>query len=320
MRNFIILFKDNEGTSVLVRILDYFDKVSILRPIDGYGWEPFDRHSCGPISTADLLRCMERIYSPKKVSMDEINSIYSKTARSPLIDFDRATSVGFKMRFGPNTYPAMILSRVPSIADILKGNFRQSNYAGYKLRLLELFKKYDIVVFFAVREDLFRWALSLYRGDGTGRKGHVQFNIWSGFLKKEALPKIWVNEKRLKKIITKCKSIIDGKVDLMAQMHSMGIRTAPLYYEHFCTDKYDYFKRFSDFIEADISEQDVKSALAKVSHLVKVHSEDISDFVVNHQEIENQFGEYRFDFERLCRKAIGSHWNDDFYRFTTAHN
>jgi hypothetical protein len=50
MNNFIVLFEEKEGTSPLVRLLDNFERVSVIHHENGGGWKPFDQHGY-----ADLL-------------------------------------------------------------------------------------------------------------------------------------------------------------------------------------------------------------------------------------------------------------------------
>lgn len=62
MRNFIILFNEKSGTSPLVRLLDKFESISILRQENNSGFEPFDRHNCGLMSLRDLRKCLDIVY------------------------------------------------------------------------------------------------------------------------------------------------------------------------------------------------------------------------------------------------------------------
>jgi hypothetical protein len=49
MNNFIVLFEEKEGTSSLVRLLDNFERVSVVHHKKGGGWEPFDQHNCATL-------------------------------------------------------------------------------------------------------------------------------------------------------------------------------------------------------------------------------------------------------------------------------
>lgn len=54
---------------------------------------------------------------------------------------------------------------------------QRTNEDPFKKVLLEIFKKYKVVVLFALRQYLLRWGLSKYHGDCTGKPGHLQFKL-----------------------------------------------------------------------------------------------------------------------------------------------
>ena len=99
MNNFIIFFEEKEGTSPLMRLLDNFEKISVLHHAQNIGWEPFDRHNCGPLTLRDLRSCFDILFSGAPIDMARLNGIYGRTAKRPLADVDATKSVGFKMRF-----------------------------------------------------------------------------------------------------------------------------------------------------------------------------------------------------------------------------
>ncbi len=54
-----------------------------------------------------------------------------------------------------------------------------------------------------------------------------------------------------------------------------------------------YFRKFTDLIDLDTSTEDIHEAINKGTVFEKVHSNDISEFVVNHDEVLEKF-ENRF--------------------------
>ena len=156
--------------------------------------------------------------------------------------------------------------------------------------MLDQLKKNNIVVFFAVRQDLLRWGLSKYHGDGTGKTGHLQFDLANGKINKQDIANITVDCQRLGKIITECEKVHAKKRRLMAQFKSAGIETFPLLYEEFLTDPASYLRQLFARIELDVTQQEITSVLNQQAYFKKVHADDISTFVCNHQEVINTIG------------------------------
>jgi hypothetical protein len=50
--------------------------------------------------------------------------------------------------------------------------------------------------------------------------------------------------------------------------------------------------RIFDILELNTSTEEIDAALKKGTYFEKVHSEDIADFVVNHEEIVEKFSKY----------------------------
>ena len=73
MRDFIIIFEGKEGTSPLVKLLNNFDRISIVQLVNNAGWEPFDRHNCGPMSLGDLERCLDIAYDKESTDIKQLN-------------------------------------------------------------------------------------------------------------------------------------------------------------------------------------------------------------------------------------------------------
>jgi hypothetical protein len=265
MKKFIIFFEEKEGTSALVRLLSHFDRIAIVHQTGNTGWEPFDLHNCGAISLESFVQCLELIFNKEPLDIERLNRIYTQTAKSSLEAFNKNNAVGFKIRF--KTRPFM-------------------------KALFELVKKNEVVVFMAIRQDILRWALSKYHGDGTGRKGHLQFKLAKGEIRKEQIGKIYVDCQQLKKIISMCEKSHARKRNLRRALRQKGIEVYQLRYEDFLTDKLEYFRRICKILGITISSDEINSALSKGTYFEKVHSDQIADFVENHQEVMERFGDY----------------------------
>lgn len=275
-RNFIILFEEKEGSTPIVRLLDNFTSVEIVHQISNTGWEPFDLHCCGPISLRNYLRCLDLIYGTETPYMQELNRIYSATARLPLRPFDKSKSVGFKMRFRPQRSNALL-------QQLLGATFRR--------RSIKLFRAHDIVVFVSMRQDVLRWALSKYHGDGTGRAGHIQFKLANRKISRSEIPKTYVDLKVFRRLLSRCEAQIEQKRLLIDRLNHGGVTAWPMLYEFFCDDKRGFFTEVLSRLELEFSGKDLTDALEKGTKVRKVHSHDIREFVVNADEVLEEFGE-----------------------------
>ena len=284
MRNFIIFFSGKEGTSPLVRLLNNFDQISILHQVNNRGWEPFDAHNCGPMPLRSLKQCLDIVFNNESIDIKQVNNIYTKTSTRPLEEIRKDGVAGFKMRFASPSNPLHIAA-FTSWNKLSKRLFQQYNARSFKSMMIELLKKNNTTVFFAVRQDLLRWALSKYHGDGTGKPGHLQFKLASGEISKEEIGKFHVDCRRLGKIILRCEKVDTQKHQLMEEFKLAGIQVYPLCYEDFLKDKHKYFEQIFKFLELEISKKKIDVALEHGAYFKKVHSDDISDFVVNHQEV-----------------------------------
>ena len=291
--NFIIFFGGKEGTSPLVRLLNNFDQLSIVHHVDGKGWEPFDRHNCGPMPLASLQKCFEHIFGNHPIDMDDLNNIYTQTAKNPLEKIDSSKTVGFKMRFQLAKQSSPKIARIPGIRKVVNPILRKRHQDAFNEFMVGFLQKYNIVPFIAVRQDVFRWALSKYHGDGTGKHGHLQFKVAGGSVNLDDLPKINVDCSRLDKIIADCEGVIERKRTLVRMLESNNIKVHPLLYEKFCTDKLGYFVEMFSKINLEISNNDIETAINKGSYFKKVHADDISSFVENHEEVTEKLG-HRF--------------------------
>lgn len=290
MKNFIMLFTEKEGTSAMMRLLDEFDQVSVVHQVEDKGWEPFDWHNSGTMNLGDLVSCLNQIYSDSPLDLNSLNSLYLKSAHYPLDYFDKSKSVGFKMRYRP---PKNIFRRPNQL------KWRETVARIYRQPFIPYFRKVfdqalldnDVVVFFAVRQDVLRWALSSYHGDGKGGKGHLQFDVAAGKVDPNALPKIYVDPEQFDKEIIRCERQHQKRKKLFDRLKSKGIRCYPVTYEDFVENKEDFFRKIFDALEVNVSNDEIASRINKEVKVRKVHSSEISSFVENHEEILQKFGD-----------------------------
>ena len=292
--NFMLFFDEKEGTSPVVRILDHFAGVSVVRQIEGHGWEPFDSHNCGDMSTDDLRKCLDILFGQRPIDIRLLNDIYTTTARRPLERPSSAGAVGFKMRFSPpRKAPAMVPRAMPAIYRTVSPAWvkYQTTLGKFRRTMFSLIERHHVRVFIAVRQDLFRWALSKYHGDGTGRPGHLQFDLALGVKKRSDISRIVVDENRFARVIAKCESIHRQKRALRASLEARGIPVMPLIYEQFLDEPSVFFADAVRFLGGEPSESEIERALATGSAIERVHSGDVSSYVHNHREISRRFGD-----------------------------
>jgi hypothetical protein len=292
MHNFLILFEEKEGTSPLVRLLDNFEKISIIHQVDNQGWEPFDRHNCGPMPLKNLKKCLELIFSNTVIDFSKLNAIYTQTATRPLEKINsQETSVGFKMRFRAPVDRFPFLTSIMNRWDRSSDLFDEFRLRPFKMMMFDVLKKFNVVVLLVVRQDVFRWGLSKYHGDGTGKPGHLQFKLADGRLSKKEIGKIDVDCEQLDKIIKQCEKSHAKKRLLAKELEVAGIQVYPIRYEDFLADKKDYFADILNHLDLETSKESLEAALNKGAYFQKVHSDDISDFVLNHEEVKKKFAE-----------------------------
>jgi hypothetical protein len=156
-------------------------------------------------------------------------------------------------------------SRWHKLSKIVAKYYTQS----FRRMMINLLQRNNVVVFLAVRQDVLRWGLSKYHGDGTGKPGHLQGKLASGEITRDKIGKIHVEE----------------------ELKLSGIQTYPLCYEDFLTDKQKYISQIFNFLELKISKEEIDDALKRGQYFKKVHSDDISNFVENHKEVKEKFGD-----------------------------
>jgi hypothetical protein len=270
MRDFVMFFDEKEGTTPIVRLLNNFPQVEVIRT---WGeWEPFDGHACGPMPLGSLRECIDLVFS--RAPLAEINRIYERTGKRSVSEFRSDVSIGFKMRFRPP--------------------LESESVDRFSAMMIELLKRHDVLVFLAVRQDLLRWALSKYHGDGTGRPGHIQFRLASGKLPREEIPRITVDPEELERTIERCQAIHAEKRQLASELQGAGIDVVAARYEDFLADAGGFLSELLAHLGHQVSESEVRDALAHGSRIERVHGDDLSEFFVNARELESRFGD-RFE-------------------------
>lgn len=283
-RRFVMFFDQKEGTSPVVRLLHRFPGVEVLHHPPGRGWEPFDRHNCGPMSLDSLLECLDLIFSG--ASAEEANGIYERTAKAPLADYETTAAVGFKMRFEPPGEP-----RIPAGLGVLRGSIEARYRRQFSDAMVDLLERRGVVVFLAVRQNLMRWALSKYHGDGTGRAGHIQFRLAGGEVSREEIPRIEVDPGKLESVIADCEAIHAAKERLARRLQEAGIEVVPVRYEDFLDDQPAFFRSLLGRLGRRLTDEQISDVLDRGIALQRVHGEDLSEFFVNADEIEARFGD-----------------------------
>ena len=76
---------------------------------------------------------------------------------------------------------------------------------------------------------------------------------------------------------------------LMEEFLEAGIRCHPVLYEDFVADKRSYLKELFGVLELEITNDEISQILDQKEYLEKVHSDDISEFVENHEEVMDRF-------------------------------
>jgi hypothetical protein len=137
MKDFIIFFKGQEGSSAIISYLKCVEHINII------GFEPFDCHHMDrPLIGPDLTKIFRLIFDKNiKNYNTNIQELYSKYTKTPINNINKTKSIGFKMR--PRN--------LPDIIDTLRDN--------------------NIVVFVLIRKDIARHALSMCNSN------HLQFQL-----------------------------------------------------------------------------------------------------------------------------------------------
>jgi hypothetical protein len=276
MKNFIIFNSEKEGSCALVNTLYNFDNIHIISDYI----EPFDKHmfiakerALGiDISKKDFIRCLTLIYDSSENYLEELNLIYSKYNSQCKFNFSKNKSHGFKMRVRPQ----------------------------WNRELFSVLKRFKVTAFVLIRQDVLRWALSKYHGDGTGKRGHLQFDD----VNIKDLHKIQVSWRSLKKKIKKSEKRIENRKKLIQDLNAFGVEAFPLYYEDFCNNKFDYFRQLLKKLDIMITDEEIRQTIHTECYYKKVHPDNIGEFVKNHEEVIKKFEEYKLRKNFAYRYSI----------------
>lgn len=273
-RNFIIFFNGKEGTTAIVQGLDERRGVAVLHNAQD-NWEPFDEVCCGDMSMRTATSMLDTVYSGAPYDFDAMNTRYMKTGRFALQPYSPPDIFGLKMRFRP---PSRWTRRLPPAQAV------------FRRKAISLMQKHNIFAFVAVRQDVLRWALSLYHGDGTGREGHLQFRLQRGKIDRKDIPKIKVDLDRFARIVGRCEKVLERKRRWIEMFKANGVQTAPMLYEYFNSDPAAFYTDF--FGKIGVPEPEIDPAKKRRERVMKkVHSDDISDFVLNPDDVLARFGD-----------------------------
>ena len=76
----------------------------------------------------------------------------------------------------------------------------------------------------------------------------------------------------------------------MQELQQAGVSVYPLCYEDFLDDLVSYLRRIFSILGISVSTTEMTTALNRGAYLEKVHSNEISQFVENHEEVMKRFG------------------------------
>ena len=82
-------------------------------------------------------------------------------------------------------------------------------------------------------------------------------------------------------------------------MKQSGITVYPLLYEEFCSNQVQYFQDICQKLKLNYTQEKIKAILSKGTPFQKVHSDDISKFVINHEEVMDRFGDRYLAWEKI---------------------
>ena len=220
-------------------------------------------------------------------AMVRFRNVRSKVADRKLIALPSKASVRLKMRWKP----PRILHVGADVVDLpVNRIFKRQRYRAYREYMVDMLHENNVVPMLAVRQNIFKWALSKYHGDGQGKVGHLQFQLASGAIKKSDIPKIHVDLKRFGRLIEQCRRKHDRKREFVEWMMRRGMQVQPLLYESFLNQPIGFFGNFLNQLGHDAHLAEIKDVLTQDIELQRVHSGALSEYVENHEELEETFG------------------------------
>jgi hypothetical protein len=119
----------------------------------------------------------------------------------------------------------------------------------------------------------------------------MQFAMRAGKMQRHDIDTIHVDLPRLGAILEACRQDHDRKRRLRDGLERAGVRTEVLRYEDFVADRAAYMDRLLRAIDIELGLDQIVASLDTVQTFQKVHSTEISDFVENHDEVLEAFGD-----------------------------
>ncbi len=294
-RNFIVFFDEKVGSTALISLLDRMRDICIVQLATTIAYEPFDRHNCGPMPKSRLKRCLNMTLGGGAVDMRRLNRLYLKTGRGALQPIDASYAVGFKMRFRP-PWPA-VADRLPKLRwgpvrrgmRLLRERLRRHQRESFARMIFDVVRSNHVVAFVMIRNDLLRWALSHYHGDGTGQPGHLQFRLAAGEISRHDIGRLHVDCDRLAGIIDRCRADHDAKLRLHADLLAAGIDAHLICYEDFLHRREQCVRQVLKRIGIDPRPDELSEIARGELPFQKVHPDRIDAFVENHEEVTARF-------------------------------
>ena len=289
MRDFVLFFEEKEGTTAIMRWANRLPNVRVLHYTDDGGWEPLEPFKLGENVRHDEIQSLMQAIYLRPRNMEELRRRYAmKVPNQELVALPNNYSIGLKMRWTP---PRVFYSGLPIFDLPVNRIFKGYRYRRYYDSMVQTLSDAGVAPMLAVRQNVFKWALSKYHGDGTGKKGHLQFKLASGELTRQDIPKINVNLSRFGRLLDQCRRKHDAKRQFVEQMAKDGLKVLPLLYEDFLEDKVRFFEGFLGHINNPVDTDDLKSSLEGDILLKRVHKGSLSDYVENHEALNRTYGD-----------------------------
>jgi hypothetical protein len=288
MRDFILFFEEKEGTSAMMRWADCLENVQVVHHQNGRGWEPLEPYHLGfDVKQDELEELLNLIYQRPRDTQSLVAAYRDKVPERKLVPLPSDVSVGLKMRWKP---PRTVHVGAEVLDLPLNRLFKRQRYRAYREYMVNMLHENGVVPMLAVRQNIFKWALSKYHGSGNGKVGHLQFQLASGALAKEDIPKIHVDLKRFGRLIDQCRRKHDRKREFVSWMESRGMEVKPMLYESFLDTPVTFFGDFLEDLGHAAEPKKIKRVLEQEIELKRVHDGHLSEYVENHQELQDAFG------------------------------
>jgi hypothetical protein len=271
MKNFIMFFDANVGSSAILWYLKQFEKVCMtdFEPYDKYRFIQSRMEGKGTdISAKDLLESFELIFSPisRETDLEKLINIYMKYSSKCRLQLDKKKANGFKFR-------------------------RRLDVEDHYLKIL---KKYNVVIWFMLRKNFIQKAFSSYHGDGKGNKGNAQFGLATGKISHDDIERISVNIDDFKKIIDNYINAHFESENLLKLLKTKGYEAYSLYYENFLDDKANFLREMLNHIKVEYTEAEFQEVINKKPFFKKVHKKEMQYYIINYEEVKDfLFREYK---------------------------